>query len=313
MRSIRLFETVGVISAFLSGASWASDDLFLFGAVRDQPYGYYVAWSALASKVAWAPEKGPFPVALDREAKRAEHYLARENGITNELDLIAIDIHRLVTPRHLLEKRGLQAAQFTNQWQIRYIFDVRGPTSGFRQVVMLLDGTIATERPFSITSPNAIATPDQGRTKGLSGTEPPTVARSAAGFPTGLHKDLDANQDYLESESFLVPAVQWDPRRSRFPLELSEACSIAKRWLLTEREVSSEVVPQEIHIFRYQAPSSLRASAEQLDLERHHWVVVVRHGLARHSGYHYSTHILLDGRVMQVTAVDMDAPPHRHE
>ena len=106
MRSIMLFETVGVISAFLSGASWAADDLFLFGAVRDQPYGYYVAWSALPSKVAWAPETGPFPVALDREAKRAEHYLAREMGITNELDLIAIDIHRLVTRRHLLEKRG---------------------------------------------------------------------------------------------------------------------------------------------------------------------------------------------------------------
>jgi hypothetical protein len=192
---------------------------------------YSVPWASLPPRVPWDPERGRFPADLGTLLNRVRNQIESEKGITNEMELVEFEVHRMVSPPALhLEPRHLSGGDFTNQWYLRAVFQCWWPRHYKVTQVMLLDGTLASAKPHRPRPSRAAEVP-----RSPAGTSWPIGARSEA--------VLAAVEDIWPMKQWQQrPGPPWSPALGAFPMELGAATLRAKSSLVSELGISTDCV-----------------------------------------------------------------------
>jgi hypothetical protein len=114
-------------------------------------YRYFTERNRFPMKVSWCPGNEAFPLDLFREEKRVRPLVAATKSEKGEMSLVLVRIGRITPLNSNLKNSTLTVQDFTNQWFIVFMWEVKGPKSDGKpprhnQAVVLLDGTLATER-----------------------------------------------------------------------------------------------------------------------------------------------------------------------
>jgi hypothetical protein len=192
----------------------------------------------------------------------------------------------------------------TNQWFVAATFHgfdlsplVSSRNECRKHVVMLLDGTFASERDDLHWQPKWRA----GTTNLLTvltlnpgSGQPPRVAR-------GPRAKYEAPEALLLKPDFRIPQVQWDPAAASFPLDLGEQVARARAELSKLPDVPRQTEFREVEVCTYFPSEAIAAGHRSPLANLNHWDVVFRFGEA--NGREYAVHELLDGTFLPAIAV----------
>lgn len=229
---------------------------------------------------------------LHSQASSAKLCITQKSSLTNALELAEIRIYRLSrssSPAQI-QAHGKDPMEFTNQWFLDFTFNFvpEHDDLDFRDVVMLLDGTYATEKKVPLRAAAHAPAP--------LGQGPPLATPDWSVF-------IDPMGDVL-TNNFVPSEVQWNPMLSEFPLDISEQTARARTHLVSATNMPSDFVLHEMYIQRYLLPVEvLRALGADPEKHRHHWVLIFVFGRPTNKqlGKEYFTYILLDQRIVATT------------
>jgi hypothetical protein len=282
-------------------AAQDSDDLFIYqcSSGADQ-WSYFIKWDQVPCKVRWNAEREPFPVALGTQANRAWAVLASERHITNQMDVVAVEIFRLHLSEPQLQDRGIRPGDLTNQWFLRLSFRFGIPPHEHEcGVVSLLDGSYAREqRGLALdvnSAPRAKAVAEQG----VEVSPSPAQIRPADPEAHVPPNPLLA----ITKPGSRVCKVQWRPLLEAFPMDLNAEAQRARAFLSDQELARGEPIwLDSIRMDRVCPVEAILAQGLDLFANRFHWVITFQYRSPR-SGpdRFYAVIMLLDGRILGAT------------
>jgi hypothetical protein len=294
VRTISLLFTILVLVCLDTFADQgARDSVFVVGL---DGLHYFVNWKQISSQPGWLAGQQPFPFRLGQEARRAESYLVERDQLTNHLDLDEVRIHRLLLPAQLVQAHQSNGEVSTNQWFVALTILVQphGPT---KHIVMMMDGLYAAEKQRSSYDQSIeLSSPLRPLIEQPVDSVTPNRTESQARVALRPHP-----YEQINSATFAIPGVQWDPSVEEFPLDLSAQVNRAKKYLLADASVAEEALNlTEVYLKSYMPVEAVRANHLEFSHNRHHWLVVFRFSLNTsdlHRGY--TVYMLLDGTMLQ--------------
>jgi hypothetical protein len=294
-----------LIMCMVVGKAIAGDGAFV---IRWNGQEFSVPGSNWSAQASWQPETGALSLDLRNSTLRAVDAL-RGRGCTNEVQLASIWINRLWLPPMLLTAHGLDSVLWTNRWSVSYLFYERpdsrmsGPVErrGKPQplaVVMLLDGTLATESTNSLTERSRIGRPPMS-SPGESAVRGDRAA-GASSSEVGI-QDLTRTSD-VDRATFDLPRLQWRPEADAFPVSLSNALFGARKLLVSEGvDNGRELLVTEIVISRFQPNAAIESKRERWSDHENHWRLGFRFGVGPTVQPHdYDVSMTLEGRYLDV-------------
>jgi hypothetical protein len=300
---------VGLPADGQPGAS-TTNEVFVAGFYMDRSPNYYSYWidfDRLPGKVSWHEGKEPFPVTLSSEVSRAGEWLTQRKHLTNDLELLSIQIRRTFCSLPRAFGPGEPRAT-TNAWLVDYEFYENPHAPIFLEhhhVLMLLDGTYATERARQKTSRERNTAPEGSPSASLG-----RLGGGSNGLQPSRRVPRTENPfEIVRRAEFQIPGVQWNPS-SPFPLELGALEAHAHRILMETSGMPEAFVLQELSIDHYWPNGAVPDILTQLQSHHWHWMVWCKY--AEKPGHwpsgEYCIYFLLDGRVLSVTTPDKTAP-----
>jgi len=277
---------------FVLGRDYRDD----FGNVRGEHYDYFLKASQLPPKVSWSPRTERFPVELGAESRKALEFLRRDNQTTNQVDLTGITISRLCLTNFMPESQTQSAGVLSNHWIIAFEFQIQ-PGPSHRFVVMLLDGSYATEKNRSIGD---LRTGSYGVAQGQTLNQ---LSRLELPEPKRHHYELSPYDKLMKADS-TVSQIQWNTS-NKFPLELNSQQALARHYLSKGKSVADESLTlEEVAIQHYIPLEAINANGLDFLKNRHHWFIAFRYRVQSESEEReYCVFSLLDGRIFLVTEV----------
>lgn len=261
---------------------------------------YAVAAARLPCPVTWNVQFEPFPEQLSDLVARASSFLdhARQLGGTHtatRFNLDDIQIKRIELSAQQLRAIGKDETAFTNQWFTAVTFYGADPvdlTSAqpvcYKHVVMLLDGTSATEEEDPFPRPKWSVT-NLPAAESISNTFTRSRFRSSAQDTEPYGK--------LSRADFPIARVQWDPFDEAFPLDLRAQAPRAEEYLMSVGDIPQRLTLFEIRLWRYVPVEALKAANKPMTEHLHHWEAVFWFRDERHR--EYDVHMLLDGTILR--------------
>lgn len=294
---------LGVVSAFGQPLISSTNAVVIAGfGAGGESARYTVPASDLPCPVTWDPESDPFPGELSNLVARAwsflnqAHQLGGSHDVTR-FDLDDIQIKRVELTPHQINAIGKEKNAFTNQWFVAVTFHGADPVDltaahpvARKNVVMLLDGTCATEEKDPLRRPKWSAT-----------NFPATKTISNASTRTRLRSFSQGNDSYgkLSEPDFPISKVQWDPFGQQFPLDLRAQASRAKDYLMSAADSPHRLALTEICLWRYVPVEALKPANEPTTEHLHHWEVAFWFRDERRQ--EYGVHMLLDTTILPRT------------
>ena len=295
----------------------ATTDLYVTGLSeihengRKEGHSYWVDWANLPPKASWRPEAEELPLELDKEVQRAKLFVAQSKHLADVLDLTSLTIRRLAVSERQLEAHQKVATQFTNQWFLTFEFRARRPEEGpesplrFEHVVMLLDGTYATERaprnwPHGSTSVDA--------SRDLSGDS--TSHRPALTGKADLSRHDPGAA--LHSPDLPVPRIQWDTA-SPFPVSFLQQTRALTQHLVARLGASGGSFLDEIVLNRFTPTGAVQREGLPPSSHRNHWVLLYYFNEpCSRANPAYEVVALLDGTVVDFVESPLSQGPASH-
>lgn len=272
-----------------------------FGA-GGQQMEYFVPIEALPCAASWRPQEDPFPEDLGRLVTLAVKHLAESQQLGGPREATkflvqSIRISRLHLNHKDIGPTGPSEAQLTDQWIVSVTFYGRAATDfvssssiPHKNVVMLLDGTYATERAQTFRRPQWANT---NQTALINSN----YAKSSRKLETGSGALSNDPLSETMRADFAIPRVQWNPITERFPLDLNEQCRRARSALSGEPGFTQDITLSEVHLSPFiPGPPHIGAAYAEVD-NQHHWVMVFTYGSRPQRVF--EAYLLMDGRVLE--------------
>lgn len=294
---------LGVVSAFGQFSTSSTNAVAIAGfGVGGERTRYTVPASDLPCPVTWNPESDPFPEELRSLVARASSFLkdARQLGGSHgatRFDLDNIQIKRIeLTPRQI-NAIGKEESAFTNQWFVAVTFHGADPVDltaahpvARKNVVLLLDGTWATEENDPLQRPKWSAT-----------NFPPVKSISNTLTRIGLPSSSQDTDSYgkLSKADLPISKVQWDHFGQQFPLDLRAQASRAKDYLMSSPDSPQRLTLTEICLWRYKPIEALRLATKPTTEHLHDWEAVFWFRDERRQ--EHDVHMLLDTTILPKT------------
>jgi hypothetical protein len=288
--------------AAVLSAEETSNEVFLMGyhwSSSPTAYSYWIAPALFPGRVSWNPGKEPFPLALDTEVHRADSWLTQQKQLTNALTLHGIEIGHTVT-RRKPGPAGNEDCGFMNGWTVALKFhDSPQPPAQAEdyQVVMLLDGTYATERR-------------RPKNRSERETESATFAaaeRPELGYSRPARRPVKSENplELVHRADFRVPQVQWSPA-DPFPMDLSAMAEKTRTELLQTYGMPEDLALEKIELEPFLPDGAVPDLLQRLLQHRWHWIVAFRYASTVSSWprAEYDVYLLLDGRILTVHVPD---------
>jgi hypothetical protein len=250
---------------------------------------FFVEENQVSKQVPFTIERKSFPMQLGAAARLAEQHAVTRYNLTNHITL-----------NRILMKRALifpEIGEVTNIWFIAFTFLVQ-PQGQPKYVVMLMDGSFATEKPRSdVVLKNEVKSEPQPL------TESPT--RRLTGPGGGVQVPAPAEpyaSELLGSSTFKIPAVQWNPSEGEPPIDVAlEADQAAHKLAAENPQPPGALSLAEISIENYVPIGAIKAAGLHFFDNLHHWVVVFKYCRGIQSGASgYSVYMLLDRTVLRI-------------
>ena len=277
-------------------------EVFLQGFFETLDPNYHSFWidrDLLPGRISWERNQ-PFPFIFNEEIGRAAGFLVRDKGITNEVKLQKAVLKRTLYPIGDLANDQNQQ-EFTNTWVVALEFQELPPRPiipAAHWVVMLLDGTYASERTRKKSSDQAeMANPVRvTRTvnaEGLSGRE--------SGRPRYNNSKRPNPYELVRRSDFRVPDVQWAPETS-LPVDLSSLVTRGYSDFVQTNGMPQQFAIQEICLERYSPDGAIRDNLTLILRHSWHWLITCTFAKKPGAdlGQSFRSYTLLDGRTLML-------------
>jgi hypothetical protein len=241
------------------------------------------------------------PIVLHEEVLRASSWLIQKKQLTNELELGNISISRTIM-RSRPESADTEIASFTNGWVATLEFyEPRSPSLDIKEhrVLMLLDGTYATERQRPKTRREAVSfqPPNPSSAPSVSSGDDSEARR-----PQRHRIPKETPSDMVRRADFQVPNVQWNPL-TPFPMDMSDLLAKTRETLLQTYEMPEGFALQELQMSTYLPDGAVPDVSIRMQKHRWHWMIVCHYGNKPSDppSVSYYAYLLLDGRTLSVS------------
>lgn len=267
-----------------------------------ESYSYFVEWSQLPSAVRWEPGSAPFPFEVNVHASGARSFVCTTKHITNSLTLEHVEIRSLdqSAPSQYRRFGRNEPEGFSNQWSVWLSFLIQpGDSSQVTplvdhevNVVMLLDGTYASEEPWNKEEVRRDFRISDEVKHSEYRKEPPDKTFNGPRW----------DPDIVDRPDFSVPKKQWAPFSEALPVDLSAQAVQARGYLVAQTSIAADSLTlRKIELQHFLPTQAIQAQGLNVFTNMGHWYVVF-HYFNDDSGTKvaYEVCVLLDGTVLGI-------------
>jgi len=291
-------------------SSLAEDQIRIIGALHeDAQHVFRVSRTEIQRSLAWDPEVQPLPFDLHKQILRARELCLRANDHLGEIDLWQIRFRKEYDPK----RKDTAFTETNSYWYVMFSFQLKMPgvKTRFREVLMLLDGTLASETKESFPARGNRGGGQQAKVRSYPAPINPnaTVLAKNPGFISS--EKLSAGFD---EPAFAIPTVRWHPFTEGFRFDLANEARRNMKRLHEGMNVKDEIILREISVKTFFPTGAVKARGESYEAHQDHWLIEFIYWTpALSEPLEYGSYLLLDGRTFEDTLrlwpfVDVDGP-----